>query len=255
MRFQIDKNIIKNKFIDSIKTYDKNAIVQKKMAKELLDFVLQFSGNKFNHILEIGSGTGLLTKEIVDSIEFKKLITNDLSSDYKSIIRGIISNLNIDYKFIEGDAEFSLEFPENNDLVISNATFQWFNNLNEFIIKSIKLLNNNGILAFTTFGENNFNEISSISNSGLEYISLEKILENTQDKFELLHTHTYEEKLFFKTPIDVLKHMKKTGVNATNNNNSIIKPKEFAHNYIKNFSQDTGVYITYNPMFVVLKKK
>ena len=254
MRFQIDKNIIKKKFIDSIKTYDENATVQKKMAKELIDFVTNDSGTKFNHILEIGSGTGLLTKEIVDNIDFKKLITNDLSSDYKSIIRGIVSNLNIDYKFIEGDAEFSIDFPENNDLVISNATFQWFNNLNEFVIKSNKLLNKNGILAFTTFGKNNFNEISSISNAGLDYISLEKILENTQNSFELIHTHTYEEKIFFKTPIDVLKHIKKTGVNATGSKN-ILKPKEFSVNYIKKYSQKEGVHLTYNPLFVILKKK
>ena len=100
MRFRIDKDLVKDKFLSSIKTYDSNAIVQKEMAVKLIDSVIENLGTKFNHVLEIGSGTGLLTQEIVDKIEFRKLITNDLASDYNGIIRSIVSNLNIDYKYI-----------------------------------------------------------------------------------------------------------------------------------------------------------
>jgi len=254
MRFRIDKDLVKDKFLASIETYDSNAVVQKEMAVKLLDFVIEYCGNKFNHILEIGSGTGLLTQEIVDKIDFKKLITNDLASDYNGIIRSIVSNLNIDYKYIEADAETTIDFPENNDLLISNATFQWFNNLNSFLIQSQKLLKTDGIIAFTSFANDNFKEIRSIYNNGLEYMSLEKILENTDKYYETVFTHTYKKQLFFNDPFEVLKHIKNTGVNGLIKNNKI-KLKEFFKIYTHNFTEEQGVSLTYNPMFIILKKK
>ena len=45
MRFRIDKKLVKDKFLNSINTYDSNAIVQKEMAVKLLDFVITKSGN------------------------------------------------------------------------------------------------------------------------------------------------------------------------------------------------------------------
>ncbi len=254
MQFQIDKDLVKDKFLSSIKTYDNHAIIQKEMAENLLNYIIEYSGNKFNHILEIGSGTGLLTQEIVDKIDFKKLITNDLASDYKGIIRSIVSNLNVDYQYIEADAETTLEFPENNDLLISNATFQWFNNLNKFLLQSKKLLNTNGIIAFTSFGNDNFKEIKSIYNSGLEYMPLDKILENTEKYYQTIYTHTYKKQLFFNDPFEVLKHIKNTGVNGLIKNNKI-KLKDFFKIYTQNFTEKHGVSLTYNPMFIILKKK
>jgi malonyl-ACP O-methyltransferase BioC len=253
MQFRIDKNLVKDKFLSSIKTYDNNAIIQKEMAKILLDIVIEKIGNNYNNVLEIGSGTGLLTQKIVDNIEFKKLITNDLSENYKGIIRGIVSNLNIDYKFIEGDAE-CFEFPENNNLIISNATFQWFDDLNKFIIQSEKLLNKNGILAFTSFGTENFNEISSIYNNGLNYLPINEILKNTDNIFEVVHTFSYKKQLFFNDPFAVLKHIKNTGVNGIINNNKI-KLKEFFEIYTNKYANEQGVSLTYNPVFIILKKK
>lgn len=254
MRFQIDKNLVKDKFLSSIETYDSNAVVQKEMATKLLDFVIENSSNKFNNVLEIGSGTGLLTQEIVDKIEFRKLITNDLASDYSGIIRSIVSSLNIDYKYIEADAETTIYFPENNDLLISNATFQWFNDLNSFLIQSQNLLNPNGIIAFTSFGINNFQELRSIYNNGLEYMPLEKILKNTEKYYETIYTHSYQKKLFFNDPFEILKHIKNTGVNGIIKNNKI-KLKEFFEIYTRDFTEKQGVSLTYNPIFIILKKK
>lgn len=50
----VDKELVKNRFGKSLLTYDKNAIVQKHMASELLAAVIRFKGNNFDKILEIG---------------------------------------------------------------------------------------------------------------------------------------------------------------------------------------------------------
>ncbi len=52
-----------------MKDYDKNATVQDLMASKLLIELSKIS-TAFDNILELGSGTGLLTKRIAKNIKF-----------------------------------------------------------------------------------------------------------------------------------------------------------------------------------------
>ena len=73
---QINPKLIKKQFEKSIETYNDNATVQKIMAEKLVANVLNFN-DKFENILELGSGAGLLTKEISKKIRFKNYFAND----------------------------------------------------------------------------------------------------------------------------------------------------------------------------------
>ncbi len=254
MQLKIDKQLVKDKFLNSVDTYDNNAIVQKSMAKELIRVLIEKLGNNFDNILEIGSGTGLLTKEIVESLNFKKLITNDFSSDYEGIIKGIFTDINFNYEFIKGDAEFIFDFPENNNLVISNATFQWFDDVVEFLFNTHNTIDDNGVIAFTTFGVDNFYEVNKIQKISLAYTSAKEIIEKVSDKYEVIYSHSSKEKLFFSSPLNVLKHIKNTGVNSIKND-SVFNPKKFISEYEDKFSTEKGVSLTYNPIYIILKKK
>ena len=66
----IDNKHIKKQFEKSMKDYDKNATVQDLMASKLVIKLSKISTN-FDNILELGSGTGLLTKRIAKNINFK----------------------------------------------------------------------------------------------------------------------------------------------------------------------------------------
>ena len=61
---KINKKLLKTRFKKSLLTYSDNAIIQNQMAKELLIKLNELKGNKFNKILEIGCGTGVLTKKM-----------------------------------------------------------------------------------------------------------------------------------------------------------------------------------------------
>jgi len=254
MQLKIDKKLVKERFLNSVDTYDSNAIVQKNMAQELIRVLIEKAGNKFDNILEIGSGTGLLTKEIVDALDFEKLVTNDFSSDYNGIIKGIFTDINFNYEFIKGDAEFIFNFPEDNNLIISNATFQWFEDVVEFLIRMHSALDNDGVIAFTTFGVDNFYEVNKIQKVSLAYTNPNEIIDKVSDKFEILYSHSSKEKLYFDSPIQVLKHIKDTGVNSVKNG-STFNPKKFISEYQNNFASEKGVSLTYHPIYIILKKK
>lgn len=254
MQLKIDKQLVKDKFLKSINTYDKNAVVQKQMAKQLIKKLIEKAGSDFEHILEVGSGTGLLTREISEQLNFSKLVANDLTPDYEGIIKGIVSEYNFKYEYIKGDAEYILDFPENNNLIISNATFQWFDNIVDAVKRAGNILQSGGVIAFTSFGSDNFKEISEIENIGLKYPTLEEIIAKLENDFEIIYNESRQEKLYFSNPIEVLQHIKNTGVNSLNGH-SVFKVKRFINTYNETFTTDKGVSLTYNPIFLILKKK
>ena len=67
---QINPKLIKNQFEKSMDKYNQNAVVQQITAEKLVAELAKIK-KEFSNILELGSGTGLLTKEVVKKISFK----------------------------------------------------------------------------------------------------------------------------------------------------------------------------------------
>lgn len=237
--------ITKNNFYKIAPCYEDNAIVQKKMAKELISSLKSNVGSEFSNIFEIGCGTGLLTRFIQKELIYHHLYLNDLHN-FVSIVGS--------YNFIEGDIE-EIDIHDKFDLIISNATFQWVKNLNLLLIKLANLLKKDGILAFTTFGEKNLKEIRAITGVGLNYTSMNDWIEILKENFEIKYQNEQEVFLYFDTPKDVLKHIKFTGVN------SIKKTYwtkgdyfKFCNEY-KEFKTENGYLLTYHPFYFIVCKK
>ena len=158
-------NNIKRQFKKSYKTYNDNAIVQKDMAERL---VCEIFG-KYENILEIGCGTGLLTRKISNKIEYNKYIANDIVIEAQEYIK------HFPYvEFLAGDI-LQLDLSKNFDLIVSNAVFQWFSDISESIIHIQKWLKPNGILAFSTFSPDNFKEFTELTGISLNYPTKEYI--------------------------------------------------------------------------------
>ena len=242
----MNKDLIQKRFAKHLETYNENAKVQKKMAQKLISLL---DKKKFESILEIGCGTGLLTELINQNITFSSYKANDIVKDCSNFIKEI--NPNID--FVAGDIEEFIETSEEKyDLIISNAAFQWVDNLESFIKKLTQKLRPNGVLLFSTFGKENFREIFFISGKTLPYYSadeIETMLSNYNPTIEQ-EVHV----LAFKTPLDILKHFKLTGVNSlelTSWTKANMLKFEKEYNSLC-FNVPT---LTYNPIFVRILKK
>ncbi len=148
----VEKRLIHQRFAKNLSSYQQNAIIQKKMAENLVENIKKYEIN-FDKILELGSGVGTLTNVIEKEFNFSQLTLVDIvenSKDYHKnrkntkIIIEDMDNLKLDEKF---------------NLIISNATIQWSENLEDLCQKLASMLEKNGLVALSTFGIENLLEI------------------------------------------------------------------------------------------------
>ena len=102
MPIHIEKSLIKERFSKSINTYNEYATVQATVAKRLAQ-KLKEHGQEFNTVLELGAGTGFLTRELVEQFKVNSLTCNDLVPDYKPLLESL--TVNSSFSFIECDLE------------------------------------------------------------------------------------------------------------------------------------------------------
>ena len=245
---QIDNKHIKKQFEKSMQDYDQNATVQILMALKMV-FELTKISNTFENILELGSGTGILTKRLASELDFKNYFANDLVEKSKNYVQNFIPQAT----FYCGNA-LKIKPSKKVDLIISNAMFQWFPSF-EKAIQTIKSnLKSNGLLAFSTFSPDNFREITDLTGLSLQYKTkeeLEQILKN--EGFEILYSEQFFEELKFKTPLELLAHMKKTGVNSLSEKTwTITKVKDFCDKYSKKYPKTK---LTYSPIIIIAQKR
>lgn len=242
----IDIKTVKNHFEKSMDKYNENAIVQKVLAVKLADEVFK-TKKSYGKILELGSGTGLLTKEITAKLKFDTYIANDLSAKSKKYLDKILK----DYTFICGNAA-RIKPSVKVDLIVSNAMFQWFENLDEVLLHYRNLLNKDGILAFTTFSDKNFKELKTITGLSLDYKSEGELKKTLEKNYEIIKMESFEQVIEFKTPLELLYHMKNTGVNSLNSTKwTFADVKDFCEKYNTNFDKVT---LTYAPILVIARK-
>lgn len=237
----MNKELICKRFQKNIKTYNENARVQEKMADKLISMIEK---EIYEDVLEIGCGAGLLTQKLCKKIKYVSYIANDIVPNCEEYIK----NINSDINFIGEDIESYINNSNKQyDLIISNASLQWLDDFEAFIKKLISILKPNGKLIFSTFGKENFREIKLISDKSLQYFTKQDI-ENILKPYSF----TIDEEirvLLFKTPKDVLKHIKHTGVNSIENvqwTKSDLLQFENAYN---NFCSGSPT-LTYNPIYV-----
>ena len=169
---QVNPKILKQKFEKSMPKYNENASVQREMAELLVNNLIKNAGQTFAQILELGSGTGLLTEIIADKLFYEHLTCNDIVEKSKFYLDKIVRN----YTFIAGNS-MKIKPSAHFDLIISNAMFQWFSSLPAALEYYSRMLNKNGVIAFSTFSSGNFNEIRSALGLSLDYLSVDGIKE------------------------------------------------------------------------------
>lgn len=243
---QVNPKSVKSHFEKAMDKYDDNAVVQKFLA-EILAEETSLVRKNYGKILEAGCGTGLLTREIKKKLSFEIFTANDLSEKSKKYLDKIFEN----YNFICGNAA-RINTTQKFDLIISNAMFQWFSNLDEVLDRYRNILNKDGILAFTTFSPENFPELVKITGISLAYKTSDELSEILEKNYKILKLETFSKTLEFKTPLELLYHLKNTGVNSLGDKKwEFADVKDFCDKYVKTFEKVT---LTYTPILVIAQK-
>lgn len=239
----MSKSLINSRFSRHLEDYNKYADIQKTMADKLVKLCEK---KHYNRILELGCGTGFLTERLINTVHFDNYTAIDIVNECEPYIHKI--NKNIEFQNIDIE-EFNTEIPY--DLIISNAALQWVDDFEKTINLLIQNLTSDGELIFSTFGKENFREICFISGISLKYYT-ENELQKMFPDAQIYPPEIYIKS--FKTPVDVLKHLKLTGVNA-------IEKKFWTKSDLKNFEQaysnlcSARPTLTYNPIYIKIRSK
>lgn len=245
---QINKDIIKKRFSKSLYTYRENAIMQNEMAEKITKLINEKIGKNFKTIYEIGFHEGLLTEKIMKTLNYSLFYANDIIEESEEIAK----KLGKDIIFQVGDIE-EVALPKNIDLIVSNAVFQWIENLDKLMSKIALSLSKDGYLVFSTFGKENLKEIRETTGIGLEYKNISVLKELLGKYFSIIYEEEYVKKLYFKNSLEVLRHLSLTGTNALSYKKwrkSDIR--RFEENYEK-CKEEKGFPLTYDPIILILK--
>ncbi|OOF71460.1 malonyl-ACP O-methyltransferase BioC [Rodentibacter caecimuris] len=240
------KALVKRYFSRAIPFYDEQAKAQQEINRRLMNLLLSTRTN-FDHVLEIGCGTGDFSHLLQRHIRAKKWLFNDLCD----VSAQLKQKLSRPYQFICGDAE-QIDFQGKFDLISSASAVQWFHRPQQFIQRLRRLFAPNGLLLLSTFTPDNLSEIRHLTQIGLDYPDI-KIWQNwLAADFELYHLESGKIELFFEHPIDVLKHLKLSGVTAIKKSSwTTTTVKTFCKHYQAQYTFSEGVKLTYTPLFIL----
>lgn len=245
----LHKYLIKQNFSAASETYDLVANIQRDAADHLINNLLKnFVNFSPNYVLDVGAGTGYVTKQLLQYFPNSIYVLNDLADNMITRAKHNLSAYKNIY-FCKGDIEYiDIDFYS---LIISNMALQWSSNLTS-VIK--KLFDHSNIFAFSCLLSGTFAEWDNICNKLSipvttymypEKLSLEQQLLKLAPKKYFFSAKNFV--LQFNNTINFIKYLKNLGANTANVNVSLKNLKTLLqYNYKFN--------ITYKIFFGILQK-
>ncbi len=151
------KDYIRQRFSRAALSYDQFAHVQREAAGWLMAALSKEPAT----ILEIGCGTGNLTSLLTERFPAAQITALDFAETMVEQARNKVGGSErICFHCVDAEA-FIRSTTERYDLVVSNATLQWFNDLPTTLRHIASLLTAQGMAALSLFGPGSFQELAS----------------------------------------------------------------------------------------------
>ena len=250
----IDKNIVKNNFLRGAKSYEEFGVVQNIAAKKLCEFAFSYLKKTNLKILDLGSGSGFVAKNILSYNLNHQIFEIDLIAPFAKNYLTI---------FTKCDIEKLCFKPNSFDLIISSFALQWIENFEDTFIEINKILKPGGIFIFAIPDHESLKELKIASiNSGCnfnfkELPKRENFKKNFYNSnFNLLNSSQETIKQSFSTGVEAIKSIKKIGANYSQFKKNKIKKsalKEF-DNFFKKPSNDASCEVSWVVNYFILSK-
>ncbi|MGN0856310.1 MAG: malonyl-ACP O-methyltransferase BioC [Candidatus Spyradenecus sp.] len=249
----IETPLLINRFARAMATYEREATVQRHEAERLTELLGTHCHLLAPRILEIGCGTGMLSRLLMTRFAPRELVLNDLCPDMEICFANVPRTT-----FLSGDARV-LAWPGPFDLIASASAVQWLGDLATFAHRSAAVLNPGGFIAISGFGPQTLRETAELTGSALSYPTREHFEQTFAEVFEPLATEHRLHTLTFPDAYAVLRHLKATGVTATGGGQGPWtrgRMEAFAAAYAQRFpAEDGGVRLTYETCLFVGRKR
>ena len=151
---------IRQAFGHAAEHYDDHAGIQRVVAATLAGLLRQQPAGRATEgarlrILEIGCGTGLLTRHLRTLFPDAEIVATDISPEMIAMAQ---AQADIGARFLAMDGEHPAFDGEWFDLIASSLAFQWFDDLPRTLDRLTRLLRPGGSLMFATMAERSFHE-------------------------------------------------------------------------------------------------
>lgn len=236
------------RFRRSATTYGRHAIAQRSIAQRLADFAAEAAtGKSVDTLLEVGCGTGELSRALGDRFSIREATFIDL---YECEPFGIAGR----ERYLVGDAELLVEtLPEGAfDMICSASAIQWFSDTRRFFANCRRLLAPGGLLAISTFADGNLFELDVLRDSTLGYLDIERLEAIVTQFFGNVHISCGTERLSFPSAGELMRHLKLTGVTASTS--KTLSPMQLRKLMERLPVDSEGNYtLTFRPVYIIAR--
>lgn len=250
----MDKGLITRRFSRAAASYEKEAAVQRRIAETMTELLkVHVPAGDVERLLEIGCGTGIFSRMLYRAFSPSQMLLNDLCPEMANSLKDLLDN---HVRFLPGDAE-KYTFHGRYNLIASCSTLQWFKDPEAFFAKVHALLPDDGVLAFSTFGKNNLKEIKTVTGQGLPYLSMQELAGLLSENYEVVHASEEQVKKTFRTPMEILYHLKRTGVTGVAQQPQWTRERLqcFCGEYRRLFDCGGLIPLTYHPIYIIARKR
>ncbi len=225
------KKKILSSFNNGAEKYDCFADIQILAGQLLMRNVLKKIGKKsIPNIVELGSGTGIYTKMLLENLDFKSLLSFDISPKMVNKARQKFNSLNINglkndskVNFVEKDFD-KIDSFERCNFITSNMSLHWSIDIFKVLDKIFNTAKSGTIFGFTFPNNKSFKQLEKIQNKDLQKINLNqlpsheilfKYIKKTQ---KTIFSEEMEYFVKFSNVFEFLNKLKVIGVGAKLNN-------------------------------------
>jgi len=213
--------------------YDSYNSVQSQVATKLVSMIEQ---KKYNSVIDIGCGSGLIYKNMINSISFREFIALDFSMEMLDIhpYTKNIKKIHFDFNKQENFKQLGKY-----DIVVSSSALQWSRDL-DTTLQGISNLSTKCYLSI--FTSNTFSTLHKVANIKSPIYS-EEYIKNSIKKYFDCSFETIKYHITFSSVHQMFQYIKRSGVSGGDRQLSYSKTKELIKNYPLNYLEFEVLFI------------
>ena len=248
-----------NRFSNVASTYDEHAEPQRALADSLSRIMPDC---KPDQILEIGTGTGILTQLLIDRYPSSKIHGIDISANMINLCKKRFSEAKISFELSD-----VLAYSHSNsyDLIASSSTLHWTNDLLFTLKKIYENLKPNKFFVLGMMLKGTLHEIRDLKNKIAPHKGRGLILPSYSEfndliiksKFNILKKSHHKKRFTYPDTYTFIKAIHEQGVTTIPKNDRPLNKTELSNLvnlYEDKYKTNNGIYATYETSCYLLQK-